>query len=80
MKTKLKIALAGTDAEHDAFVDGNKPNERCPLDTFLGKLLKASHGGVLVNDLRAIPLITYSVGGKHVAWFDTSEDFGYIAR
>lgn len=80
MKSKISISLSATDLEHDAFVDANKPNERCPLDSFLRKILGSSHGGVVTNDLRAWPLITYSLNGKYIAWFDTTEDIGYLAK
>ena len=79
MPSKIKIALSsGTNAEHDAFVDANPPNTRCPLDSFLHKILNSAHGGVVSNDLRAHPIITYSVNGKYIAWFDTSEDHGFL--
>ena len=81
MKEKISISLSNaprTDAQHDAFVDGNPPNMNCPLDSFLHKLLNVTHGTPLTNDLRALPIITYSVNGKYVAWFDTSEDHGFV--
>jgi hypothetical protein len=80
MKKKISISLSAyqTDAAHDAFVDSNPPNTKSPLDSFLHKILNATKGAVVTNDLRALPIITYSVNGKYVAWFDTSEDHGYI--
>ncbi|MET0980310.1 MAG: hypothetical protein ABWX90_03580 [Candidatus Saccharimonadales bacterium] len=80
MKEKISISLSNprTNAEHDAFVDSNRPNMFCPLDSFLHKLLNFTHGAPLTNDLRALPVITYSVNGKYVAWFDTSEDQGFV--
>lgn len=82
MKQKIQISISAgrTNEAHDAFVNANKPNERCPLDSFLHKIVNSAHGGVVTNDLRAIPIITYSINGKYVAWFDTSEDIGYLAR
>lgn len=81
MKQKIQISLSrGNNQEHDEFVDSNKPNERCPLDSFLKKIVSSAHGGVVTNDLRAIPVITYSVNGKYIAWFDTSEDVGFLLK
>lgn len=82
MKERISISISAprTDEQHDAFVNANPPNVKAPLDSFLHKLLTATHGVPLTNDLRAIPLITYSVNGKYVAWFDTSEDEGFIQK
>lgn len=82
MKTKILISVSSgpRNEAHDAFVNANKPNERCPLDSFMHKILNSSHGGVVTNDMRALPVVTYSLNGKYIAWFDTSEDIGYLAK
>lgn len=83
MKSKIKIALSNsvTDAKHDDFVNANPPNQRCPLDAFMRRILAASHGGgIVTNDLRAFPVITYSVNGNYIGWFDTTEDIGFLKK
>jgi hypothetical protein len=81
MKERISISYdPRNDAQHDAFVDANPPNINCPLDSFLHKILTVTKGVALTNDLRALPVITYSVNGKYIAWFDTSEDHGFIQK
>lgn len=69
-----------TNVEHDDFVNSTAPNERCPMDSFLKKILDRTKNGIVNNDLRAFPIVTYLVDGKYIAWFDTSEDIGYIGN